>query len=144
ESASNPNDDAQNFVYQQYHDLLNREPDAGGLAYWTGQITQCGADQNCINTRRKDLSAAFYIELEFQETGYFVYRVRKASIGEPPNYFSFLYERGRIVAGPQLEQSKQDFVNTWVQRDLFKSEYPDAMPADQFVNKLYDTAGLSG
>jgi CSLREA domain-containing protein len=143
ESVTNPNDDAQNFVYQQYHDLLNREPDAGGLAFWTGQITQCGNDQICVNTKRKDLSAAFYIELEFQETGYFVYRMQKASFGTQPTYLQFMADRSRIDAG-NLEQSKQDFATTWVQRSLFKTAYPDGMPADQFVNKLYDTAGLLG
>jgi len=69
ESITNPNDEAQNFVYQQYHDLLNREPDAVGLAYWTSQITQCGNDSACTSARRKDLSAAFYIELEFRRQG---------------------------------------------------------------------------
>jgi CSLREA domain-containing protein len=144
ESPANPNDDAQNFVYQQYHDLLNREPDPGGLAYWTGQIMQCGNDQSCINMRRKDLSAAFYIELEFQETGYFVYRMQKASFGTQPSYDRFMADRGRITAGAELEQSKQAFVEAWVQRDGFKDVYPDAMPADEFVNQLYDSASLPG
>jgi hypothetical protein len=143
ESVGNPNDDAQNFVYQQYHDLLNREPDAGGLVYWTSQITQCGNDQNCINARRKDLSAAFYIELEFQETGYFVYRMQKASYGTQPTYFQFMADRSRIDAN-HLKPGKQAFGTAWVQRAAFKAAYPDAMPQDQFVNKLYDTAGLVG
>jgi len=30
----NPIDDAQTFVAQNYRDFLNREPDAGGLAFW--------------------------------------------------------------------------------------------------------------
>jgi CSLREA domain-containing protein len=143
ESATNPNDEAQNFVYQQYHDLLNREPDAGGLAYWTGQLMQCGNNQNCINTKRKDIAAAFYIELEFQETGYFVYRLQKASYGTQPSYLQFMADRSRVDAG-NLQPSKQAFAAAWVERAAFKAAYPDAMPADQFVNKLYDTAGLVG
>jgi hypothetical protein len=143
ELPTNPNDEAQNFVYQQYHDLLNREPDAGGLAYWTGQITQCGNDQNCLNTKRKDIAAAFYIELEFQETGYFVYRMQKASYGTQPTYLQFMADRSRIDAN-KLKPSKQAFTTAWMQRANFKAAYPDAMPADQYVNKLYDTAGLVG
>ena len=46
-SSINPID-AENFVRQQYHDLLNREPDAPGLAFWTSQITKCGANSACI------------------------------------------------------------------------------------------------
>jgi hypothetical protein len=144
ESFTNPNDDAQNFVYQHYHDFLNREPDAGGLAYWTGQIAQCGNDQNCTNEKRRGVSAAFFIEMEFQETGYFVYRIHSASFGMQPTYQQFMTDRGRVKAGAQLEQSKQALADVFVQRTAFKSAYPDAMPADQFVNKLYDTAGLMG
>src|SRR5262249_239361 len=33
--SGNPIDDAQVFVRQHYLDFLNRQPDAGGLAYWT-------------------------------------------------------------------------------------------------------------
>jgi hypothetical protein len=143
EKPANPNDKAGNFVYQQYHDFLNREPDTGGLAYWTSQITQCGNDQNCISTQRKNVSAAFYIELEFQETGYFVYRIQKASFGAPPDYLHFMADRRR-VDGANLEPAKQAFASGWVERAAFKAAYPDSFTADQFVNKLFDTAGLSG
>jgi len=74
-----PIDDAQFFVRQHYLDFLNREPDFGGLAYWTDRITQCGFDARCIHERRIAISAAFFIELEFQETGYYVYRFYKSS-----------------------------------------------------------------
>jgi hypothetical protein len=144
ESFTNPNDDAQNFVYMQYHDFLNREPDAGGLAYWTGQITQCGNDQSCVNAKRRAVSAAFFIELEFQETGYFVYRIQKASYGTQPSYQQFMADRGRVKSGPQLEPSKQAFTTAWMQRPAFKAAYSDAMTAEQFVTKLFDTAGLMG
>ena len=48
ESPGNVIDDAQSFVYLHYHDFLNREPDAEGLAFWTNQITSCGSDAQCI------------------------------------------------------------------------------------------------
>jgi hypothetical protein len=144
EQSINPNDDAQNFVYQQYHDFLNREPDAGGLAYWTGQITQCGGDQACVNAKRKAVSAAFFIEQEFQQTGYFVYLMQKASYGTQPSYQRFMGDRNRVTVGPTLEQTKQAFADEWVQRAGFKTAYPDALTASQFVNQLYDTAGLFG
>jgi arabinogalactan endo-1,4-beta-galactosidase len=48
-SVANPIDDAQVFVRQHYIDFLSREPDQAGWSYWTGQITQCGADTNCIH-----------------------------------------------------------------------------------------------
>src|SRR4029450_13528733 len=70
ESLTTPIDDAQAFVYMHYHDFLNREPDAAGLAFWTGQISACGTDAACIDAARANVSAAFYLSIEFQQRGY--------------------------------------------------------------------------
>jgi hypothetical protein len=78
--GSNPIDTQGFFVRQQYLDFLNREPDSSGLAFWTNQITECGTDADCIDIRRTNVSAAFYISIEFQETGYLVYRFHRASL----------------------------------------------------------------
>lgn len=94
-SLLNSIDDVRYFVRQQYLDFLNREPDAGGLAYWMQQIAQCGADRACVNRKRVDVSAAFFIEQEFQDTGSFVYRFHKASYGQVPTYARFIADRSR-------------------------------------------------
>lgn len=146
----NPIDDARTFVRQHYLDFLGREPDQGGWDYWTDRITQCGTDQQCVHNRRVEVSAAFYIELEFQVTGSVIYRVYRASYGvlqsDPLianiSYAQFSADRPLLVAGPQLPQSTIDYVNQFVQRPQFKSAYPDTMSNTEFVNKLYDTAGL--
>ncbi len=64
-APANPVDDQRFFVWQHYLDFLLREPDNGGLAFWTGQITQCGGDAACINTKRVDVSYAFMVSSEF-------------------------------------------------------------------------------
>jgi Tol biopolymer transport system component len=56
--STNPIDDAQDFVRMHYVDFLNREPDQAGWDYWTNQITRCGSDANCTNSRRIGVSAA--------------------------------------------------------------------------------------
>lgn len=136
-------DDAQFFVRQQYLDFLNREPDTGGLAYWTNRITECGSDARCIHERRIGVSAAFFIELEFQDTGYYVYCFYKASFGRQPNYAEFNADRSKVVDGPSLEANKQAFADEWVQRTAFTQAYPITMSKTEFVNKLFDTAGLT-
>jgi Calx-beta domain/Domain of unknown function (DUF4214) len=142
ETQSNPNDDAQNFVYQHYHDFLNREPDSGGLNYWTSQITQCGADPDCISARRRDVSAAYYGETEFQVTGSYVYKLYKASYGVFPTYGQFIADRGRVSSASDLEQSKQAFADEFVGRPTFVAVYPQGLTSAEYVNKLYDTAKL--
>jgi hypothetical protein len=65
-------------VRQQYLDFLNREPDAPGLAFWVNQITSCGSDAQCVVVRPVNVSASFFLSLEFQQTGYLVYRTYKS------------------------------------------------------------------
>jgi uncharacterized repeat protein (TIGR01451 family) len=139
--TTNPLDGAQFFVNQQYLDFLNREPDAGGLAYWTNEITHCGNDTACINSRRLGVSAAFFIEAEFQQSGSFVYRLYKGGLGRQPNYAEFTLDRSKVVGG--VEADKAALVNDFIQRPEFKSLYPDALTNAQFVNRLFDTAGLT-
>ncbi len=143
-STANPIDDEQFFVRQHYLDFLYREPDAGGLAYWTNEITQCGSVAACIHRRRIGVSAAFFIEQEFQETGYYVYRFYKASFDRPPNHTEFTSDRSRVVAGANLEASKQAFADEWVQRPAFVAAYPATMSNTEVVNKLFNSAGLTG
>ena len=140
--ASNQINDSQFFVTQHYKDFLGRDPDAGGLGYWSGQIEQCGTNALCIDNKRIDVSAAFFIELEFQDTGYFVYRFYKASYGVKPTYAQFTPDRALVVGGANLDQSKQQFADNWVQRAAFQQAYPLNLTPAQFVGKLFDTAGL--
>src|SRR5437870_342504 len=50
----------------------------------------------------------------------------------------------QLVGGSGLPQSTINFANNFVQRTEFKTAYPDAMTPNQFVNKLFDTASLTG
>jgi hypothetical protein len=148
--TSNPIDNNQFFTQQQYLDFLNRVPDADGLGYWTNQITLCGANPACINSRRVGVSAAFFIELEFQDTGSFVYRFYKASYGERPTYAQFMPDRSRVVGGTDLESGKQAFAEAWAQRPEFLAKYPASLTGPQFIDALLLTvlngsgANLSG
>lgn len=140
--TTNPIDGADFFVTQHYQDFLNRGPDPGGQAYWTNQITSCGSDSLCVHHRRIGVSGAFFVEAEFQETGSFVYRMYKASLGRVPTFAEFNVDRTLIVFGPNLEQSKQTFANNWVTRTAFTTRYPANQTPEQFVNLLFDTALL--
>ena len=71
-------------MHQHYRDFLNREPDASGLAFWVNEITSCGTNAQCIQVKRVNVSAAFFLSIEFQETGYLVYRFYKAAYGNLP------------------------------------------------------------
>jgi hypothetical protein len=143
-AVGNPLETDLYFVRQHYLDFLSREPERDGLAYWANEISKCGVDANCIQQRKIDVSAAFFMSKEFQDTGSFVYLMYKGSLGRLPNYAEFTPDRSKVVGGVTLEQSKEVFANQWVQRDDFKQAYPDSLSGRQYVQKLLETAGLSG
>jgi len=136
-------DDADFFVYEQYIDFLSRFPDQGGLDYWTSQIISCGGDAQCIYSRRVGVSAAFFIEAEFQRTGSFVYRLTKGSLGRRPIYSEFNADRRQVVEGPTLEQTKQAYALAFVQRAEFLNKYNGQTSADAFVNAVIATVQQS-
>jgi len=154
--TTNPIDDQQFFVRQHYLDFLSREPDSSGLAFWTNEITSCGGDAQCIEAKRVNVSAAYFLSMEFQQTGYLVYRIYKAAYGNLPNapvpfeFSEFLPDtqeigRGVVVLQPGwetvLENNKQAFSNEFVNRSRFTSAYPQSMTPAEFVDKLNGNAG---
>jgi hypothetical protein len=79
------------FVTQHYRDFLNREPDAPGLAHWTGEITECNDPAKrhpgeslelCAERKTANTSAAFFFSPEFQNTGSFILRVYWGTLGQ--------------------------------------------------------------
>src|SRR5215204_2216896 len=72
-ACPNPIDCAEFYVRQHYRDFLGREPDDAGLAFWTNEITSCGSDAGCVDAARVSVSAAFFLSIEFQETGFLAY-----------------------------------------------------------------------
>jgi Tol biopolymer transport system component len=138
----NPIDLAPNFVRQQYLDLLSREPDAAGFAFWVNQITSCNSDLACVAARRQAVSAAFFIEQEFQQSGFFVYRLYQASLSRQPRYREFIQDRPRIVAS-NLAGSQAALADDFVMRDEFMARYPAGLTNTEFVNRLFDAAGLT-
>lgn len=139
---ANPLDTAEFFVRQQYLDLLGREPDEAGFNYWSDRILECGADVRCSSARRRAVAAAFFIEREFQQTGYFVYRLYRAALGTRPVVTQYLSDRNRLIAGVDLDLARQSLADDFIKRAAFVQAYPDSMTNEQFVNKLCDTAGI--
>ena len=80
-TSPNPIDGPSFFVRQHYLDFLNREPDSSGLSFWTNEIASCANDSQCTEVKRINVSAAFFLSIEFQQTGYLVERIYKAAYG---------------------------------------------------------------
>ena len=112
------------------------------------------------SVKRINTSAAFFLSIEFQQTGYLVYRTYKAAYGNLPNSpvpitrQQFLPDTREIGNGvivnqgdwqKQLEDNKNAYFADFVTRPDFTSKYPTNtnMTAQQFVDQLYSNAGIA-
>jgi hypothetical protein len=143
---ANAIDSNEYFVRQHYVDFLGREPDQSGFAYWSEQIKQCGNDAACIRSRRIGVSAAFFVEAEFQQTGSFIYRLYKGALGRQLSYAEFTADRRQLLSGPDLNANKTALADAFVQRAEFAQAYQSNTTAPSFVDallqKVRQSAGL--
>src|SRR6266568_3695436 len=167
-AGANPIDQAGFFVTEHYYDFLNRLPDADGLAFWTNEIASCGSDQACIQLKCMNVSAAYFLSIEFQQTGYLVERMYKAAFGNASGastlggahqlpvpivrFNEFLPDTQQIGQGvvvnvgnwqQQLENNKQAFALDFVQRSRFITAFATTLMPAQFVDQLFANAGVT-
>jgi len=154
------------LVHQQYLDFLNRPPDEPGFAFWHNQIVNCNNNAGCIEVARINVSASFFLSIEFQQTGYLVERTYKAAYGDGPGastfggnhqlqvpivrFSEFLQDTQRIGRGVAvlqpgweqlLENNKQAYVLEFVQTTRFINAFPTSMTPAQFIDQLNQNAG---
>jgi len=157
--TTNPIDDASFFVRQHYLDFLNREPDPSGFAFWTNEIASCGTDQQCIEVKRINVSAAFFLSIEFQQSGLAAYLTHRAAFGasasggpSPVLYGNFMLDLqainrgvvfGQAGSNDQLEANKVAYYDEFVTRPEFVAKYPSTLTNEQYVDNLLNTAGLA-
>ncbi len=160
-ATSNPLDRTVDFVRQQYHDFLNREPDADGLAFWADNIDKCDDEARrplnmtvaqCKTAMRVNTSAAFFLSIEFLQSGGLVHAFYAAALDRErrlPHHLEFvrdvqLVQRGVIVGEPgwdaRLASNRERFMADFVVRDEYLSLYPIDDSPDTYVRKLYSHA----
>ena len=88
--SANAIDTEDYFVRQHYLDFLGREPDESGFNFWSDQIRSCGTDAGCRERRTINVSAAYFLSIEFQQTGGLVDGLYRASYGRAPRYAEFM------------------------------------------------------
>jgi hypothetical protein len=168
-TAPPPNiiDGAREFVRWQYRDFLRREPDLPGWAHWESEITQCSnsafrlpgeTEEKCVDRKRDNTSAAFFLSPEFSNVGYFVLRVYRGSLGRMPHFggtggTTDEFTRDAVTVGlnivqndalvpSQINANKQTFVNAFVAKAEFRAIY-DLLTNTQYVDRLFQTTGIT-
>ena len=158
--------DSDFFVSQQYTDFLSRFPDQSGFDFWVNQISSCNGNAACIAGQRDNTSGAFFLSIEFQETGYLVERMYKVAYGDSSGSSTFggahqisvpivrrseflpdslQISNGVVIGQPGaqqlLEANKVQFASDFVGRARFTTAYPGSMTAAQFVDALNANSG---
>ncbi|HEV7797204.1 MAG TPA: PQQ-dependent sugar dehydrogenase, partial [Pyrinomonadaceae bacterium] len=150
-TSVNPLDTPEYFVRQHYLDFLSREPDEPGFNFWSDQMISCGSDAVCLDRRRVNVSAAYFLSIEFQQTGGLVNSLYGTSFARRPFYGEFVPDTRivgqNVIVGKtgwenQLEINKQAFVSAWVQRSSFVSAY-GGLAEDAYVDTLIGHTGVS-
>src|SRR6185369_10958154 len=138
--------------------------DQSGIDFWTGQMTNCGSPDLLVC--RVNVSGAFFLSIEFQQTGYLVERIYKtgygdaigtSTIGGSHQIFvpvvranEFLADTQRVGRGvvvgqagweTALENNKQAYALEFVQTTRFINAFPTTMTPAQFVDLLNQNAG---
>jgi hypothetical protein len=158
--AFNPVGDVNFFVRQHYLDFLNREPDASGLAFWRDDVFACGTNKACTEVKRINVSAAFFLSIEFQQTGNLVYRMHKAGFGNlagkpvAVRRADFIADTRTVGSTPaqvvvgaanweqQLEANKQAFALAFVQRPAFQTAHA-GQSAGAYVDSLFNNVSVT-
>jgi hypothetical protein len=160
----NPLDTARSFVQLHYFDFLNRVPDQSGWDFWTNQMTNCGSADLLVC--RVNVSGAFFLSIEFQQTGYLVERMYKVAYGDATGnstsggahtlpvpvvrFNEFLQDTQRIGRGVVvgqtgwegvLDNNKNAYASEFVQTTRFITAFPTTMSPTAFVDQLNTRAG---
>ena len=155
--TANPIDCTDFLVRQHYRDFLNRDSDTAGLTFWNNDINSCGGDPQCIEVKRINVSASFFLSIEFQRTGYLVYKTYAAAFGPtrvastvPLTRSEYMTDAQRVGQGvvvggtgweAVLEANQVAYFNEFVQRQDFLATYPSTMSPFTFVDALNANAG---
>jgi hypothetical protein len=171
EPVGNPIATSSDFMRQQYHDMLNREPDRPGLAFWTEHIEKCNDASRrppnqtiaeCIDKQRESTAVAFFMSPEFQITGGYVYHLYKGSLTGAPNYdggsagrfptsYEFMHDVSTVsegivvnnaISGAVVEANRNRLAEEFVLRPEFVAKY-GGLNHTLYVQELFNTTGIA-
>jgi hypothetical protein len=150
-ATTNPIDEQGFFIRQQYVDFLGRVAEQSGFDFWMDRMTNCPAGQTCD---RIDTSQRFFQSDEFQERGFYVYRLYDAILGRLPKYAEFVPDVARLngfQTTTEQRLSKDAYLSDFINKTEFKALYGQylasnlltATNATGFVDALCAKSGIT-
>jgi hypothetical protein len=99
-----------------------------------------------------DVSGAFFRSIEFQQTGYYVYRLNVASFGAFPRYAEFLRHTQRVGRGvivgqtgwqQTLQENQERLLQEWVQSSAFVALCGGNRSSSEYVDILLTNSRIT-
>ncbi|MCA1557836.1 MAG: DUF4214 domain-containing protein, partial [Acidobacteria bacterium] len=151
QATQNPIDDQAFFIREQYVDFLGRVAEPAGFDFWMNRMNNCPQGQTCD---RIDTSLRFFQSDEFQERGFYVYRLYDAVLGRLPRYAEFVPDVARLngfQTPSEQRQSKDSYLQDFINKAEFRNLYGQYLSANGltatdptgFVNALSARAGIT-
>lgn len=142
-NQTNPLQDARFFVRQHYLDFFGRTPAESEVNGWVQAIQpDCPVEYRGECYDRIWVSGrGFFFSTEFQQKGYFIYRLYKL-LGKDrvPTYREFLPDM--VALQTTSEADKTAFIQRFTARDAYRAIY-DTRSNREFVGRLVAQTGLT-
>src|SRR5262249_12023591 len=119
----------------------------------------CGNNIGCLQQKRVNTSGAFFLSIEFQETGGFAIRVQRAAFGKKSvdaatrlSYAQVIRDARFIGDGVVVgqtgwdarhEENRQPYVNQFAAGGPFNTAYGSSQTAAHSVDALFAAAGVT-
>ena len=114
------------FVFQQYIDFFDREPDAGEISPWVSALDS--------GLSRADLIEVFMDSEEFRFEGKFITQTYLGILTRDADYAGFRGWLGALLVGLSREQIVQVFLDS----GEFQSSFGSNLTNGQFVERMYN------
>jgi subtilisin family serine protease len=158
-TAPNPIESHRFFVWGLYADMLNREPDNGGLQFHVNQIQTCQGNAECLKTMRGIVAANFVRSPEFGGKGGYIANLFNIVFGqrpktpgelsdpnkvERPNFNEFIADMN-LLPGPDalVSAQKTALALNWLGRPEVQAILPSNLSPADFVTRLENKAGVT-
>ena len=114
------------FVFQQYIDFFDREPDAGEVSAWVSALDS--------GLSKADLIEVFMNSEEFRFEGKFITQTYLGILTRDADYAGFRGWLGALLVGLSREQIVQVFLDS----GEFQSRFGSNLTNGQFVERMYN------
>jgi len=158
-TAPNPIESHRFFVWGLYADMLNREPDNGGLQFHVNQIETCLGNADCLKTMRGIVAANFVRSPEFGGKGGYIANLFNIVFGQRPKTVAELSDPNKVerphfnefiadlnlIPGPDalVSAQKTALALNWLGRSEVQAILPSNLSPTDFVTRLENKAGVT-